>query len=193
MDRQAQGYERKLQQIFVAVGVLPFLLVMAIVVFALMSDNFLSGANLANVVRQSSYLTIVVAGADAGAADRRLRPLGRHHPGADLRRRRPRDVRHRGGYRNALARHRRRDPGRLRCGLAVGICNGIGVALFSVSPFIMTLGMASVGFGIALYLTGGMPVYGMPFEFCDIFGFGMLFGIPCRSGCRLSCSSRSTC
>ena len=38
----------------------------------------------------------------------------------------------------------------------------------------MTLGMSSVGFGIALYLTGGVPVYGMPVEFGDIFGFGML-------------------
>ena len=35
MDRQAQGYERKLQQIFVAVGVLPILLVIAVVLFSL--------------------------------------------------------------------------------------------------------------------------------------------------------------
>src|SRR5690606_39221693 len=45
-------------------------------------------------------------------------------------------------------------------------------------PFIMTLGMASVGFGIALYLTGGVPVYGMPVEFGEVFGFGELLGIP---------------
>ena len=62
MDRQAQGYERKLQQIFVAVGVLPILLAIAIVLFWLMSDRFLSGANIANVLRQSSYLTIVALG-----------------------------------------------------------------------------------------------------------------------------------
>jgi ribose transport system permease protein len=42
----------------------------------------------------------------------------------------------------------------------------------------MTLGMSSVGFGIALYLTGGVPVYGMPVDFGEIFGFGELFGIP---------------
>jgi ribose transport system permease protein len=63
-------------------------------------------------------------------------------------------------------------------GLAIGILNGIGVALFNVSPFMMTLGMASIGFGIALYLTGGVPVYGMPQAFGDIFGFGTWLGLP---------------
>ena len=62
MDRQAQGYECKLQQIFVAVGVLPILLVVAIILFSLMSDYFLSFNNIANVLRQSSYLTIVALG-----------------------------------------------------------------------------------------------------------------------------------
>jgi ribose transport system permease protein len=63
-------------------------------------------------------------------------------------------------------------------GLSIGIVNGVGVALFSVSPFMMTLGMASIGFGIALYMTGGVPVYGMPTAFGDVFGFGSWLGIP---------------
>jgi ribose transport system permease protein len=63
-------------------------------------------------------------------------------------------------------------------GLAIGIANGVGVALFNVSPFMMTLGMASIGFGIALYMTGGVPVYGMPPEFGTVFGFGSWLGIP---------------
>ena len=63
-------------------------------------------------------------------------------------------------------------------GLSIGVINGIGVAIFNVSPFMMTLGLASIGFGIALYLTGGVPVYGMPEAYGSIFGFGSLFGIP---------------
>jgi ribose transport system permease protein len=63
-------------------------------------------------------------------------------------------------------------------GLSIGVVNGIGVSVFNVNPFMMTLGMASVGFGIALYLTGGVPVYGMPEDFSDIFGFGRFIGIP---------------
>jgi|GEM_PF-4642243 len=63
-------------------------------------------------------------------------------------------------------------------GALIGAFNGIGVSVFGVSPFMMTLGMSSVGFGIALYMTGGTPVYGMPVEFGDLFGFGHFLGIP---------------
>jgi ribose transport system permease protein len=66
----------------------------------------------------------------------------------------------------------------LLAGLLIGIVNGAGVAFFNVSPFMMTLGLASIGFGIALYLTGGVPVYGMPEAFGSTFGFGHLFGLP---------------
>lgn len=68
--------------------------------------------------------------------------------------------------------------GGLCAGLSVGVVNGIGVSVFNVNPFMMTLGMASVGFGIALYLTGGVPVYGLPEAFSNVFGFGKFFGIP---------------
>ena len=47
---------------FVRLGVLPFLLIIAIIVFSLMSDRFLSTNNLMNVARQSIYLTIVAMG-----------------------------------------------------------------------------------------------------------------------------------
>jgi ribose transport system permease protein len=61
---------------------------------------------------------------------------------------------------------------------AVGALNGLGIAQFGVSPFIMTLGVQSVGAGIALFITGGVPIGGLPFEFGDFFGFGRIFGIP---------------
>jgi ribose/xylose/arabinose/galactoside ABC-type transport system permease subunit len=48
--------------VFVRLGVLPFLLVIAIVVFTAMSANFLTVANLTNVIRQSVYLMIVSLG-----------------------------------------------------------------------------------------------------------------------------------
>jgi len=41
-----------------------------------------------------------------------------------------------------------------------------GHAVFNVSPFMMTLGTATISFGIALTLTSGVPVYGLP----DAFG-----------------------
>ncbi|HJN25836.1 MAG TPA: ABC transporter permease [Rhodospirillales bacterium] len=164
---------------FVRLGVLPFLLLISVVVFTTISDNFLSGRNILNVVRQSSYLTLVavgqmfalltggfdlsvgtiialtsVTGATAMAATYAAMP----------------DAVWLAITVGVLAG--------VAAGAAIGAVNGIGVALFGVSPFMMTLGMASVGFGIALYMTGGTPVYGMPVEFGDTFGFGNLLGLP---------------
>ena len=50
------------KRLFVKLGILPFLLVIAIIVFASMSENFLTGRNLMNVLRQSVYLMIVSMG-----------------------------------------------------------------------------------------------------------------------------------
>ncbi len=66
----------------------------------------------------------------------------------------------------------------LLVGLVFGLINGVGVAKFKVSPFIMTLGMASVGSGFALYYTGGSPVSGMPPLFTKEIGTGRWFEIP---------------
>ena len=66
----------------------------------------------------------------------------------------------------------------IAAGTLVGVVNGIGVAVFDVSPFMMTLGTASISFGIALTLTSGVPVYGMPDAFGTIFSFGRLLDIP---------------
>lgn len=71
-----------------------------------------------------------------------------------------------------------RDRGGGGTALLVGLVNGVGVAYFEVSPFIMTLGVSSVGAGLALFLTGGVPVSGLPFAFGDTFGFGKWFGVP---------------
>ena len=168
-----------LKRLFVRLGILPFLLVIAVIVFSLMSENFLTGRNLMNVLRQSVYLTIVslgqmlalltggfdlsvgtilalasVTGALAMAATYAALPEAAMLAIAV----------------GCLAG--------IAAGTLVGVANAIGVAFFNVSPFMMSLGMASVGFGIALYLTGGVPVYGMPVEFGDTFGFGVLLGIP---------------
>ena len=60
----------------------------------------------------------------------------------------------------------------------IGFINGVGVAFFHVPPFIMTLGMSSIIFGLALTITGGIPVYGMPEAFTNVVGYGQAFGLP---------------
>jgi ribose transport system permease protein len=164
---------------FVRLGVLPFLLIIAIVVFTLMSGNFLTVNNLMNVARQSTYLTMVAMG----------QMLALLTGGFDLSVGTILAVTSVVGA-MAMSSVFAAYPdlvwlailagllGGFGAGLSIGIVNGTGVALFNVSPFMMTLGLASVGFGIALYLTGGVPVYGIPDTFGAVFGFGRLFGMP---------------
>jgi ribose transport system permease protein len=177
--RPAHGPVRWLQLAFVRLGVLPFLLLIALAVFTLLSDNFLTGRNLLNVARQSTYLILVSMGQMfallTGGFDLSVGTILAITSVA-------------GALAMASAHAALPDMvgvaillgclGGVLAGGLIGVVNGIGVALFNVSPFMMTLGMASVGFGIALYLTGGVPVYGMPPEYGTLFGFGSWLGLP---------------
>jgi len=178
-DRPAESLSIRMQQLFVRLGVLPLLLVSAIILFSLLSSRFYSWPNIVNVGRQTTYLTMVamgqmlalltggfdlsvgtiiavtsVIGAMAMAA------LSAAYPDAVV-----------------LAIAIGMIAGVI-AGLSIGIVNGVGIAVFGVSPFMMTLGMQSVGFGISLFLTSGVPVYGMPHAFGKVLGFGQLLGIP---------------
>jgi ribose/xylose/arabinose/galactoside ABC-type transport system permease subunit len=164
---------------FVRLGVLPFLLIIALIVFTTQSGNFLTANNLLNVARQSTYLTMVAMG----------QMLALLTGGFDLS---VGTILAVTSVVGALAMSSvfatYPDMAWLAiiagiaagfgAGIAIGIVNGTGVAVFNVSPFMMTLGLASIGFGIALYLTGGVPVYGIPERFGAVFGFGRLWGIP---------------
>ena len=168
-----------LQLVFVRLGVLPFLLLIAVIVFTSVSDNFLSGRNLINVIRQSSYLTLVAVGQMfallTGGFDLSVGTIVALTSVVGA---------------TAMAAAFAAMPDMvwlaiiigilsgIAAGALIGALNGIGVSVFGVSPFMMTLGMSSVGFGIALYMTGGTPVYGMPQQFGNIFGFGSWLGIP---------------
>ncbi|MBW6417581.1 ABC transporter permease [Celeribacter sp. PS-C1] len=167
-----------IKTLFIRVGVLPFFLGIALVVFSFMSDKFLTGQNLMNVARQSVYLVLVSLG----------QMLVLVSGGFDL------------SVGTAIALTSVASAlsmtwaagvfdsvfliiaiGILAGGcvaLIVGLINGVGVAYFEVSPFIMTLGVSSVGAGLALFMTGGIPISGLPIAFGDTFGFGKWFGVP---------------
>jgi ribose transport system permease protein len=168
-----------IKQIFLRVGVLPFFLAIALVVFTALSSNFLTSQNLINVARQSVYLVLVSMGQMlvliSGGFDLSVGTaialtsvvsasgmvwMATIFPDAIW---------------LAIALGALMGFG---AALLIGAINGVGVAYFEVSPFIMTLGVSSVGAGMALFLTGGVPVSGMPYAFADTFGFGRLWGIP---------------
>jgi len=165
--------------LFVHLGVLPFVLLVAIIVFSLMSDNFLSTRNIVNVLRQSTFLTVVAMG----------QMLALLTGGFDLS---VGTILAVTSVVSALAMSgfilsfpdmiwlaiSLGILAGLGAGLTIGVINGFGIAFLNVSPFMMTLGMASVGFGIALFLTGGVPVYGMPDAYGSVFGYGLWFSVP---------------
>ncbi|MHC1729512.1 MAG: ABC transporter permease [Syntrophobacteraceae bacterium] len=65
----------------------------------------------------------------------------------------------------------------LLSGVAMGVVNGLGIIVFRVSPFIVTLGTAGIYRALALILTDARPIYGMPLEF-RYLGVGHWDAIP---------------
>lgn len=163
---------------FLRVGVLPFLLAAAIIVFSSLSDQFLSTQNLVNLIRQSVYLILVSMGQmlalATGGFDLSVGTILALTSVVSA------------SVMSTLASDGASVTSALlqgcgagiAAGSAVGLVNGLGIALGRVSPFIMTLGVQSIGMGVALALTGGVPVSGIPDAFGDIFGFGSILGVP---------------
>lgn len=168
-----------IRALFLRVGVLPFFLAAALIIFSLVSAQFLSVQNLTNVARQSVYLVLVSLGQmlvlitggfdlSVGTAIA-LTSVVSATVMVALATAMPDMV-----WIVILAGA----AAGFGAALIVGALNGIGIAQFGVSPFIMTLGVQSVGAGIALFLTGGVPVANLPYEFGNFFGFGRILGVP---------------
>ena len=167
------------RSIFSSVGILPILLVVAVLYFASQEARFYGQQNITNVLRQSTFLIIVTLGQAmvliSGGFDLSV--------GAVIAVTSVVSARY---MSNAYAANPESEwmallmgiAAGLFVGLVFGLINGIGVARFKVSPFIMTLGMASVGSGFALYYTGGSPVSGLPPLFTKEIGTGRWLGIP---------------
>lgn len=167
------------RSIFITFGILPVLLVAAVAFFSLQEERFLSGQNIFNVTRQSTYLAIVsmgqmicllTAGFDLSLGS----TIALTSVVAAM----------------VMSGFLAVDPSAvflaitlgiiagLGVGLIVGMINGFGVAYLNVPPFLMTLGMLSVVFGTSLTLSGGAPIYGLPDIFGSYFSYGRLAGIP---------------
>jgi ribose transport system permease protein len=65
----------------------------------------------------------------------------------------------------------------MAAGAAVGLVNGMVITRFKVFPFIATLAMMSVVSGLALSLSGGVAVTGVPSAFGDL-AYQLVLGIP---------------
>jgi ribose transport system permease protein len=172
-------FSRSVRSIFATVGILPLLMLVVIIIFASQESRFYGTANVLNVMRQSTFLIIVTLGQAlvliSGGFDLSVGAViavtsvvcARYMANA-----------YAANPDNELMALAIGVAAGLLVGLIFGVINGIGVARFKVSPFIMTLGMASVGSGFALYYTGGSPVSGMPPVFTKEIGTGRWFEMP---------------
>lgn len=175
---QEQG-RHIIKTLFLRLGVLPLLMVAALIIFSLLSEHFLTEQNLVNLLRQSVYLILVSLGQMlalvTGGFDLSVGTILAITSVVSA---------------MVMSGMLAADPDSVwtavmigsLCGMGagalIGLVNGIGIAVVGVSPFIMTLGIQSVGFGLALFLTDGVPVSGLPSEFGNTFGFGSAFGVP---------------
>ena len=167
---------RVARQQFATWGILPLLLIVLVITFAAMEPRFLSGGNVLNVARQVSFLGIITIGqmfylvtrnydlsngATVALASIACATVMTSMPDA--------------GLWTAIAAG---CGAALAVGLVVGLINSVLIAALKISSFIVTLGVASAGTGMALMISGGMPVTGLPPEFTRSFGTSMVAGIP---------------
>ena len=156
---------------FVAYGILPILLVLLLVGFAIVEPRFLSPGNIVNVMRQVSFLGIIAIGqmmylvtknydlSNGGTVALSSVVCAMVLSQADA----PPLV-------GVLAG--------LLVGLVVGTINGVLIAVFKISSFMVTLGTGSAAVGVALMLTGGIPITGLPQSFTKAYGSSMVMGLP---------------
>ncbi len=160
-------------------GLLPLLLIIVVVLLSIFEPRFIGANNLSNVMRSTSFLAIVAAGqmlvlivggfdlsvgavvalASTVTAQVMANVAGLYPDATGL-----------AILAGVLAG--------IGCGVGVGLVNGLCVAFLKISPFMVTLGTLSIASGIALLLTNGIPVYGMPDPFVKEFGRALWWGLP---------------
>ena len=167
------------RSILATIGVLPLVILACLAFFGIWEARFLSGENIFNLVRQSSYLIIaciaqmivlITGGIDlsVGAVVALVSVITATVMAGMF-----------AAYPDAVGLS---IAAGILAGLGasvfVGIVNGFGVSVLRVTPFIMTLGSFSMASGMALFITGGYGVYGMPTQFGDAFSDHTVLGIP---------------
>lgn len=158
---------------------LPIIFAITLIVFSVGAPNFMTLDNVTNVARQSVYLLIVAlaqlivmisGGLDLSVgANVALTSVGSAIVMAAVY----------AAYPDApwLSLWIGLGVG-MMIGAGVGLVNGLGVTALGIHPFMMTLGMSSVLFGVTLFIAGGVPIYGIPPLHGELFGFGRIFQMP---------------
>jgi ribose transport system permease protein len=162
---------------FFTVGLIPILLIALIITFATIEPRFLSSFNILNIGRQATYLMVATMG-------QMLYLLTRNYDlsnGATIALTSVVTalVMTWSGWGDSTAAAIAGGClAGVGVGVAVGLINGAVVSRFNISSFMVTLGMSSVAFGVALLLSSGVPISGLPAPYVQTLGTGRWLGIP---------------
>ncbi|MBW1716636.1 MAG: ABC transporter permease [Deltaproteobacteria bacterium] len=149
-------FRRVTKNMFTGMGFIPLLILLLVVITALNQKNFATFSNLQNISRQFSLLALIAVA--------QMFPI--LVAGLDL---------SQGGVMgvvSVLSTLAMLEYGVIPgCILGIliggmfGLVNGTLIALFNISPFVVTLGMMSFARGLALMITNGQSIYGLPDSF----------------------------
>lgn len=164
-------------------GLLPVLLVAAVVLFAFMEPRFVSQDNGINIARQLSFLlllaiaqmlVLLTAEIDMSLASNialtsvvSATVMTKVGDGSTA------------VLAGVLAG--------LATGLLMGLVNGLVTSVFNVPSFIVTIATASLGFGSALLLSDGSPISGLPEGFTTNLGYSSVGPVPVSFVIALVC------
>jgi ribose transport system permease protein len=144
-------------------------LLLIFAVFSFLAPSFMTGANFLNILQQSSINACIALGMTfviiSGGIDLSVGPTAAISAvvGALLMS---------AGISIPVALF-----GALATGMACGLFSGSLVAFAGLQPFIVTLGGLSLFRALALIVTGGNPIFGIPQEFRSVIN-GQFLGIP---------------
>jgi len=143
-------------------------IVLMVVTFSLLNPNFLSDVNIRNVSRQTAILGIVACGQTmvilSGGFDLSVgMVIGLISVAGSM------VMSEYGLWPGIFAG--------LLFGVAVGALNGLMVAKAGLPPFVATLATFSAARGLALILSGGLPITDLPMSFSFV-GAGQILTIP---------------
>lgn len=169
-DVQVGAFHRMLIQ----VGILPFLMAGLVVIFGVLQPRFLAWQNIHTVGIQSVYLVIVAiaqmlvlltSGFDlsVGSSIAVVSIVTSSVLVAGA------------GDATGIAVAAAAGVG---VATLIGAVNGAVIAVFGVSPFIVTLAMLSMAAGAALIMSGGVPVFNLPAGFSDSLAKATIATVP---------------
>jgi Ribose/xylose/arabinose/galactoside ABC-type transport systems, permease components len=175
---QLAQQEKLLRGMMASIGVMPVVVLATVLLFGILEPSFVSSDNLFNLFRQSSYLILICiaqfiilltggidlsVGSTVSLASVVCAIVMKYVVGAT-----GAEVL---GVTAGVAAG-------IAVGAGIGLVNGLGVATLNVTPFVMTLGTLSMALGLALFISGGYSISGLPSLFGDLFAYNDFFGLP---------------